>query len=161
MHTFIKARLISVVVHQNLTVCSLAHCQPSLKISCKSVLKFLHKVDNRQTDKQTNKRRRLAEATKLLMIGNSSITVPSLVGLGLTDAYIYWHSRGLKGGDIWRRYCCLTSFFSDCRYVPCLRRYSPTKLYDDAQMAIFIAALCNRAGHIYFHPVVCYGRPMK
>jgi len=22
----------------------------------------------------------------------------------------------------------------------------------------FMAALCNRAGHIYFHPVVCYGR---
>ena len=21
-------------------------------------------------------------------------------------------------GDMWRRYCCLTSFFSDCRYVP-------------------------------------------
>jgi len=28
-------------------------------------------------------------------------------------------------------------FFSDCRYVPWLRRYSPTKLYDGAQMAIF------------------------
>ena len=24
-------------------------------------------------------------------------------------------------GDIWTRYCCLTSFFSDCRYVPQLR----------------------------------------
>ena len=23
--------------------------------------------------------------------------------------------------DMWRRYCCLTSFFSDCRYVPSLR----------------------------------------
>jgi len=22
-------------------------------------------------------------------------------------------------GDMWRRYCCLSSFFSDCRYVPC------------------------------------------
>jgi len=21
-------------------------------------------------------------------------------------------------GNMWRRYCCLTSFFSDCRYVP-------------------------------------------
>jgi len=21
-------------------------------------------------------------------------------------------------GDMWRRYCCLTSFFSDCRYIP-------------------------------------------
>jgi len=28
-------------------------------------------------------------------------------------------------------------FFSDCRYVPSLRRYSPTNLCDGAQMAIF------------------------
>ena len=27
--------------------------------------------------------------------------------------------------------------FSDCRYVPSLRIYSPTKLHDGAQMAIF------------------------
>jgi len=40
--------------HQNLIFYSLAHCQPSLKISCKFVRKFLHKVANRQTDKQTN-----------------------------------------------------------------------------------------------------------
>ena len=40
-------------------------------------------------------------------------------------------------GAMWRRYCCLTSFFSDCRYMPYLRRYSPTKLWDGAQMAIF------------------------
>jgi len=41
------------IPHQNLTICSLAHCQPSLKISCKSVRKFLRKVANRQTDRQT------------------------------------------------------------------------------------------------------------
>jgi len=55
LHTSVKARLTSFVIriwiwiriwipdaerHQNLTVCSLAHCQPFLKISCKSVLKF-------------------------------------------------------------------------------------------------------------------------
>jgi len=45
-------------------------------------------------------------------------------------------------GDMWRTYCCLTSFFSDCRYVPQLRRYSPTKLCDGAQMAIFGDFLC-------------------
>ena len=39
--------------------------------------------------------------------------------------------------DMWMRYCCLTGFFSDCRYVPYLRRYSPTKLCDGAQMEIF------------------------
>ena len=40
-------------------------------------------------------------------------------------------------GDILRTYCCFTSFFSDCRYVPWLRRYSPTKLCDGTQIAIF------------------------
>jgi len=38
---------------QNLIILFIGHCQPSLKISCKSVLKFL--LRNRQTDKQTNK----------------------------------------------------------------------------------------------------------
>ena len=40
-------------------------------------------------------------------------------------------------GDIWRTYFCLTSIFSDCGYVPWLRRYSLTKLCDGAQMEIF------------------------
>ena len=39
--------------YQNLTISSRVHCQPSLKISCKSVWKFLRKVDNRRTNKQT------------------------------------------------------------------------------------------------------------
>jgi len=49
--------------HQNLIICSVAHCQPSMKILCKSVPKFLckdaNRQTNRQTDKQTNKQRRL------------------------------------------------------------------------------------------------------
>ena len=40
--------------HQNLITCLLVHCQPSLKISCKSVRKFFGKVANRQTDRQTD-----------------------------------------------------------------------------------------------------------
>jgi len=41
--------------HQNLTICSLAHCQPSMQISCKPIPKFLRKLANRQKqpDKQT------------------------------------------------------------------------------------------------------------
>jgi len=31
----------------------------------------------------------------------------------------------------------LNNYFSDCRYVPLLRRYSPTKLCDDAEIGIF------------------------
>jgi len=38
--------------HQNLIFCSLSHCKASLKISCKSVQRFLRKVANRQTDKR-------------------------------------------------------------------------------------------------------------
>jgi len=40
--------------HQNLIICSLAHCQLSLKVSCKFVWKFLRKVANKQTDGQTD-----------------------------------------------------------------------------------------------------------
>jgi len=68
VHTSAKARVTSVAIwiricirkrnrdpdrHQNLIFCSLAHCQPSLKILCKSVWKFLRQVANRQTGKQT------------------------------------------------------------------------------------------------------------
>jgi len=43
--------------------------------------------------------------------------------------------------DVWGRYYCLTSFFSDCRYMHQLRRYSPTKLWDGAEMAVFASFL--------------------
>ena len=39
--------------------------------------------------------------------------------------------------DMWRRYCCLTSFLSDYQYTPQLWRYSPTKLCNGVQMANF------------------------
>jgi len=42
--------------NQNLIICSLGHCQPSLKISRKSIQKFLCKVAN-TANKQTNKQR--------------------------------------------------------------------------------------------------------
>ena len=64
MHTSAKARLTRIAIririliqigdldrHQNLII-SLAHCQPSMKISF--VRKFLRKVANRQTDGRTN-----------------------------------------------------------------------------------------------------------
>ena len=64
VHTSAKAHLTSVAMriririrypyrHQNLIICSLAHCQPSSKISCKSVGKFLREVANRQANRQT------------------------------------------------------------------------------------------------------------
>jgi len=45
--------------HQNLIFCSVDHCQPSLKILCKSVQTFLRKVANRETDRETDRQRRL------------------------------------------------------------------------------------------------------
>ena len=59
-------------------------------------------------------------------------------------------------GDMWRRYCCLTSFFSDCRYMPQLRRYSPTNLWDGAQMAIFCVIFVSC---IFSEPRAAYFRP--
>ena len=52
--------------------------------------------------------------------------------------------------DMWRRYCCLTSCFSDCRYMPQFRRSSPTKLCDGAKMAIFLCPVfpVSRLQHI-------------
>jgi len=65
--------------------------------------------------------------------------------------------------DIWRRYCCLP-FYSDCRYVPWLRRYSPTKLYDSAQMAIFSVLHFQRAACSTFQTCILnshYGHTMR
>ena len=65
VHTSAKARLTSVAIsvppsgesvrdrHQNLNICSLAHCQPFRKISSKSVWTFLRKVANKQITTKT------------------------------------------------------------------------------------------------------------
>jgi len=52
--------------------------------------------------------------------------------------------------DMWRRYCCLTSFFSDCWYMPSFQRYSQTKLCDGAKIAIFLRPVfpASRVQHI-------------
>jgi len=54
-------------------------------------------------------------------------------------------------GDMWR-----SKFFSDCRYVPWLRRYSPTKLCDGAQMGIFGdffgSCICSEPRAAHFRP---------
>jgi len=63
---------------------------------------------------------------------------------------------------MWRRHCCLTSF-SDCRYMPSLRRYSPTKLCDGAQMANFLRRVfsisASRVQHISDLPSKFAPRP--
>jgi len=50
----------------------------------------------------------------------------------------------------------LNKFFSDCRYMPYLRRYSPTKLCDGAQMAIFgdffASGICSEPHAAHFRP---------
>ena len=77
VHISAKARLTSVAIqirihirttdpdrHQNLIICSMAHCQSSLKITCKCVWKFLHKAANRQTDRQLRKHILLGRGNK-------------------------------------------------------------------------------------------------
>ena len=50
----------------------------------------------------------------------------------------------------------LNKFFSDCRHMPYLRRYSPTKLCDGAQMAIFgdffASCICSEPRAAHFRP---------
>jgi len=56
--------------------------------------------------------------------------------------------------DMWRKYCCLTSFFptvDTCLSSEDIALQSSAML---PKWRFFMAALCNRAGHIYFHPVV-------
>ena len=52
----------------------------------------------------------------------------------------------------------INSFFSDCRYMPYLRRHSPTKLCDGAQMANFwrFFASCRP---IFSEPRAAHFRP--
>ena len=45
-----RIRILDPDRHQNIIICSLAQCQSSVKISCKSVSKFLRNVANRQTN---------------------------------------------------------------------------------------------------------------
>ena len=75
--------------HQNLIICSSGHSQPSLKISCKSVQKFLDKVadkqTNRQTNKQTHKRRR-----KHNLLGEDNKYI------GLLAATLWWFTAAQK-----------------------------------------------------------------
>jgi len=59
--------------------------------------------------------------------------------------------------DMWRRYrrlTSLTSFFSDCRYMSQLRRYSLTELSDGAKMAIFCVLYFQRATCSTFHTCI-------
>jgi len=61
--------------HQNLIICSMAHCQPSRKISRKSVWKFLHKVANgQQTNGQTDKQWRLH-----ILLGKGNNYIPAVL----------------------------------------------------------------------------------
>jgi len=73
---------------------------------------------------------------------------------------------------MWRTYRCLTSFFSDCRYVPSLRRYRPTNcamvprwwLFGDFLGPAFPASRTPHVSDLHYkftlgpHHVTKYGR---
>jgi len=50
----------------------------------------------------------------------------------------------------------LNKFFPIVRYIPYLRRYSPTKLWDGAQMATFYGRPMVQGRPLYFCPVVSF-----
>jgi len=50
----------------------------------------------------------------------------------------------------------LNKYFSDCRYMPQLRRHSPTKSWDGAQMAIFCVIFVSC---IFSEPRAAHFRP--
>ena len=56
--------------HQNLTICLSTHCQPSLKISCKSVWKFLRKVAYNRTNRQTNIDENITSLAEVNIVSN-------------------------------------------------------------------------------------------
>ena len=58
-------------------------------------------------------------------------------------------------GDMWRRYCCLTSFFRlSILALVALRRYSPTKLCVGAEIAIFCVLYFQRAARSMFQTCI-------
>jgi len=89
VHTSVKARLTSIAIRIRIgmrirdpdlsppkfNICSLAHCQPSLKISCKSVQKILRKVANRQTSRQKNNDHYISSLAAVTMVIIMIITV--------------------------------------------------------------------------------------
>ena len=47
-------------------------------------------------------------------------------------------------------------FVTRLSYVPCFSRCSIHQRVQTLRSRLFMAALCNRAGHIYFHPVISF-----
>jgi len=83
----------------------------------------------------------LADAHYLTAVSNAAKTRKplKLAGVPQTTGSISAASRR-KFTILWghlEEILLLNKFFSDCRHVPQLRRYSPTKLYDSVQMATF------------------------
>ena len=60
--------------------------------------------------------------------------------------------------DMWGDILLFNKFFSDCRYMTYLRRYSPTKMCDGAQMAnfwrFFRSCIFQRAACSTFHTCI-------
>jgi len=82
----------------------------------------------------------------LKLAGAPQTTGPISAASGPKFTILWWHLEEIL---------LLNKFFSDCGYVPWLQRYSPTKLYDGAQMAIFLrpAFSASRVQHVSdLHP---------
>ena len=71
--------------HRNLIVCSLTHCQSCVKISCKSVVNFLRKVANSQTNEQRRKH--------VLLGGGNGVQTVSLYRNNESQAFVSQPNR--------------------------------------------------------------------
>ena len=92
------------------------NCHPRLKLPC-NIQPLIIVVK-----KYSNKTWKL-----LKLAGVPQTTGPISAASGLKFTILWGHLEDIL----------LLKFFSDCWYVPYLQRYSPTKLCDGAQMAIF------------------------
>ena len=109
--------------HKKLIICSLAHRQPSLQLLRKSVLKFLRKVANRQTDRQPGTQRWKHN----LLGGGNKIRLPDVEPIRIGELVVQ---------PVWQQVMSckrsltvqlhLKSVDSDCN-VACTRRYLQTR----------------------------------
>ena len=118
-----------------------------MKLECGPMLNVMVALPNTQVAPCFQS---LADAHYQMPCSNAAKTRNPLkfAGVPQTTGWISAVSRPSSPycGDMWRTYRCLTSFFSDCRYVPQLRRYSPTKLCDGDFFASCISSQPRVAG---------------
>jgi len=107
----------------------LAHCQPCLKISCKSVWKFLRKVANRQTTAKTYPpwRRQLLHIYDAAVMSRSTSHLAGIWTICLSLVLLFW-STLMQAYQAWRYSWRVLHHFHDPRniFASSILSYFPT-----------------------------------